>query len=56
MKSDDKTRMEYILVGIICVLVIGFLVTLIVMIANIYRQVLCCVLVYNECLFYTKTT
>ncbi|XP_025090923.1 cadherin-23-like [Pomacea canaliculata] len=37
MKSDDKTRMEYILVGIICVLVIGFLVTLIVMIANIYR-------------------
>ncbi|PVD37770.1 hypothetical protein C0Q70_00371 [Pomacea canaliculata] len=39
VKANDSIKLEYVLVGIIAALIIAFLITLTVMIANIYRQV-----------------
>ncbi|XP_025090910.1 cadherin-23-like isoform X2 [Pomacea canaliculata] len=37
VKANDSIKLEYVLVGIIAALIIAFLITLTVMIANIYR-------------------
>ena len=39
-KKPDKTKMEYILAAIICVLVVAFCITLYIMLNNIRRLVL----------------
>ena len=40
-KKPDKTKMEYILAAIICVLVVAFCITLYIMLNNIRRLVWC---------------